>query len=128
MTHPATVAIVDDDTRLLESLRELLESVGFNVVTYPSGRQLVRSDAFALMDCLITDIGMPGLDGFELERLVRERRPEVPVFLITGRHELAERRAAQDDESRPIFRKPFDGKALLAAIGEALAKSDGNLP
>jgi len=120
MTHPKTIAIVDDDVRLLESLRELLESVGYDVLAYPSGRHLVRSDALARMDCLITDIGMPGLDGFELERLVRERRPEVPVFLITGRHELAERRTALSGSGHPVLRKPFDGQALLAAIDAAL--------
>jgi FixJ family two-component response regulator len=124
MTHPKTVAIVDDDMRLLESLRELLESVGFDVLAYPSGRHFVRSDALSGMDCLITDIGMPGVDGFALERLVLERRPEVPVFLITGRHELAERRMAQGGASHPVFRKPFDGQALIAAI-EAALTNDG---
>lgn len=124
MNHPKTVAIVDDDMRLLESLRELLESVGYEVLTYPSGRHLVRSDGVARMDCLITDIGMPGLDGFALERLVGERRPEVPVFLITGRHELAEGRLVGDAMGHRIFRKPFDGQALLTAIDKALNNAE----
>ncbi len=116
------VAIVDDDPRLLESLEELLESAGHAVRTFSSAQTLLGSNALPEIVCLITDIGMPGMDGFELQRLVRERRPDLPVILITGRHELAE--LPQAKYSR-LFRKPFDGRALLAAIGDALTEKDG---
>ena len=111
------VAIVDDDQRLLESLENLLESAGHAVRTFSSGRALLNSNALEDIDCLITDIGMPGMDGFELQRLMRESRPDLPVIMITGRHEIAE--LPQTIHNR-FFRKPFDGRALLAAIGGAL--------
>jgi FixJ family two-component response regulator len=111
------VAIVDDDQRLLESLEELLESAGHEVRAFSSAQTLLDSDALPEIDCLITDIGMPGMNGFELQRLVSERRPDLPVILITGRHELAELPQAKHNR---LFRKPFDGQALLAAIGDAL--------
>ena len=111
------VAIVDDDQRLLESLEDLLESAGHAVRTFGSAQALLDSKAVPEIDCLITDIGMPGMDGFELQRRINERRPELPVILITGRHEIAERPQARHNR---FFRKPFDGQTLLAAIGEAL--------
>lgn len=49
---------------------------------------------------------MPAMDGFELQRLVRERRPDRPVILITGSHEIAELPRATP---KRFFRKPFDG-------------------
>jgi FixJ family two-component response regulator len=111
------VAIVDDDLRVLESLAELLESAGHAVRTFLSGRSLLNSEAMPEIDCLITDIGMPGMDGFELERLMRRERPSLPVILITARDELAE---LAERRRHRLFRKPFDGQALLAAIGDAL--------
>ncbi|QEX15746.1 response regulator [Hypericibacter terrae] len=113
----SVVAIVDDDKRLLESLEDLLESAGHVVRTFASAQALLDSDAVPKIDCLITDIGMPGVDGFELQRVMRQRRPGLPVIMITGRHEIAEPPQAKHDW---FFRKPFDGRALLAAIGAAL--------
>jgi FixJ family two-component response regulator len=118
MSKPkCVVAIVDDDQRLLESLQDLLESAGHAVRAFPSGQMLLNSDVVAEIDCLVTDIGMPGIDGFELQRLMNQRRPDLPVILITGRHEIAELPQAKHDR---FFRKPFDGQKLLAAIGGAL--------
>jgi FixJ family two-component response regulator len=117
----SVVAIVDDDPRLLESLEELLESAGYAARRFSSAGSLLIGGLSGL-DLLIADVGMPGLDGFELRDLVKRVRPELPVFLITGRHEIADQ-----DRARGIsefFRKPFDAKALLAAVGDALRNRD----
>ncbi|TIW47722.1 MAG: response regulator, partial [Mesorhizobium sp.] len=58
---------------------------------------------------------------FELRGLVEKERPELPVFLITGRHEIADQDRAQGVSG--CFRKPFDAQVLLGAIGDALRKS-----
>lgn len=58
------------------------------------------------------------MDGFELRDVVTKARPGLPVFMITGRHEIADQSRAQGISG--FFRKPFDGQALLAAIGDAL--------
>jgi FixJ family two-component response regulator len=111
------IAVVDDDPRLLESLEDLLESAGYVPRVFSSGAALLGSGLTGL-DVLVTDIGMPGMNGFELRDLVRERRPELPVFLITGRHEIADQGRAQGISG--FFRKPFDAQALLTAIENAL--------
>ena len=122
-TRGPVVAIVDDDPRMLESLKDLLESAGYAAASFSSAGSLLVS-GFAGLDLLITDIGMPGTDGFELRDLVNKARPELPVFLITGRHEFADQDQAPG-ASRRFFRKPFDAKALLAAVRDAL-RDNGN--
>jgi FixJ family two-component response regulator len=111
------VAIVDDDPRLLESVEDLLESAGYVARSFSSAESLLAS-GLSGVDALITDIGMPGMDGFELRDLVKRARPELPVFLVTGRHEIADQNRAQGING--FFRKPFDAQALIAAVGDAL--------
>lgn len=114
------VAIVDDDPRMLESVGDLLESAGYVACSFSSAASLLVN-GLSDLDVLITDIGMPGIDGFELRDLVKRARPELPVFLVTGRHEIADQSRAQGISG--FFRKPFDAQALLTAIANALHKS-----
>ena len=113
------IAVVDDDPRLLESLENMLESAGHAVRTFSSAKALID---FGLsgVDCLITDIGMPLVDGFELLDLVKNTQPDLPVFLITGRHEIGDQQRANTKAISGLFRKPFDGPTLLAAVDKAL--------
>ena len=116
------VAVVDDDPRILESLQELLESAGYDVRLHSSAGSLLASDV-ASIDCLITDVGMPVIDGFELRRRAKRLRPELPVFLISGRRELTE--SKDGGELDAFFPKPFDGPTLLAAIAKAVQSTSG---
>jgi FixJ family two-component response regulator len=112
------VAVVDDDPRILESLRELLESAGYEVALHASADSLLTGGV-ATIDCLITDVGMPVMDGFALRDQVKRLRPELPVLLISGRRDLTDGESALQGADH-FFRKPFDGTALLAAIEKAL--------
>ena len=116
------VAVVDDDPRVLESLEDLFESAGYVVRAFSSGKALLTAD-LSSMDCLITDIGMPGMNGFELLHIVKRALPKLPVFLLTGRHDINRHRAMSEDISG-FFRKPFSGPDLLAAIDHALRSTD----
>jgi len=116
------VAVVDDDTRVLESLEDLLESAGHTVHLFRSAQALLEDEAFGRIDCLISDIGMPVIDGFDLERLARAARPELPVILITGRLELIKgRQMTAQNENRTFLLKPFSERELLGAIDKAPA-------
>lgn len=117
--QPPSIAVVDDDERLLESLENLFESAGYAVRTFSSARALLDAGLFGV-DCLIADIGMPGMDGFELHAAARKLRPELPVFLISGRHEIGDHQRACAEDITGFFRKPFDGPTLLAAVSDAL--------
>jgi FixJ family two-component response regulator len=124
-TDKFIIAVVDDDPRLLESISDMLESAGYFVRPFKSaGSFLEDGGTLSETDCLIADIGMPVIDGFELEKRARQARPELPVILITGRHEIADQQRAIAQGNR-LFRKPFDGQALLAAISQALRSKQG---
>ena len=118
----SVVAVVDDDPRLRESVEELLESAGYVARTYASAHTLLVGE-LAGVDVLITDIGMADMDGFELRDRVLAAWPDLPVFLITGRHEIADQSRAQGTAG--FFRKPFDADELLAAVDDALRHRKG---
>ena|ERR1700733_10650027 len=118
-----TVAVVDDDYRVLESLESLLESAGYIVRLFSSAEAFISANALSQVDCLISDISMPGIDGFRLLKVAQLDRPQLPVILITGREELMSARAPVNLPSEHFFIKPFDGKKLLAAVTVALRRN-----
>jgi FixJ family two-component response regulator len=118
-----TIAVVDDDYRILESLESLLESAGHVVRLFSSGEAFLKADVLAEVDCLISDIGMTGIDGFGLLSIARIDRPNLPVIFITGREELMNAQTSTDPPPHDSFKKPFDGKKLLDAVSAALRES-----
>lgn len=115
------IAVVDDDSRVRESLENLFESAGHSVRMFSSATDFLEQGRFVEVDCIVSDIGMPEIDGIELARLARLECPELPVILITGRYELVSRLEAVRRIGLEVFQKPFDGQALLAAVAMALA-------
>ena len=114
----SVVAVVDDDHRTLEALADLLEAAGYDVRLYSSAAAF-REGGLSDVDCLISDISMPDMNGIELRRLALSERPALPVILITGRSELRAQYASIIELDQ-YFEKPFDGQQLLAAIRTAL--------
>ena len=117
------VAVVDDDRSILQSLEYLLESADYAVRLFVSGEELIYGGGLQEIDCLISDIDMPDMDGFELLRRVHAARPELPIILITGYPETLKRLPPLGGSNPRFFTKPFDGPELLGAVGDALRKS-----
>jgi FixJ family two-component response regulator len=110
------IAIVEDDRHLLVALESLLEAAGYEVLLYFSAEDFLVSDRLQDINCLISDIGLPGINGIELLRVVHASRPYLPVIIITARCEPALLQAAMDAGARKTFVKPLDSAALLNAI------------
>src|SRR5829696_1758693 len=120
--HPrrSVIAAVDDDRRILESLEILLESADYDVRLFSSATALLESGGLGEIDCLISDIGMPVMDGYRLVREIQAARPALPVILVTGRSDLLNRVPLDWSHHCRLFKKPFDGQELLMAVGDAL--------
>jgi len=123
-----TIAVVDDDQRILESLEWLLESADHAVRVFASGAALLESGCLSEIDCLISDIDMPAMDGIDLIRKVSAARPALPIILITGHPEMLNRLAPVNPGHYRFFKKPFNGHDLLTAISEALASQEARKP
>ena len=119
------VAVVDDDQSILRSLTSLLDSADYAVRVFTSATALLYSGCLPEIDCLISDIDMPGMDGFELLRLVHAVRPGLPAILITGYPDTLKRLPLSDGSNPRYFTKPFQGQELLTAVSDALRKSPG---
>jgi FixJ family two-component response regulator len=119
---PALISVVDDDESVRESLQSLLRSVGFAVKVFASAEEFLNSNHSADSDCLILDVRMPGMNGFELHtRLVNSYR-EMPVIFITahGSDEGVRSRALKSGAVAYLV-KPFSEDALLSAVRAALS-------
>ena len=114
------VAVVDDDQGVLRSLGDLLASADYAVHSFSSARALLQSGCLPELDCVISDVDIPGLNGFELVRLIHAIRPGVPIIFITGYPDTLKRLPTLGGSQARIFTKPFDGPALLAAVAEVL--------
>jgi FixJ family two-component response regulator len=122
-----TIAVIDDDCRVRESLDDLLDCAGFGVRLFASSIEFLGSSALSEVDCVISDVAMPIIDGLALQQLVREARPTLPVILVTGRHDLAVATTEAERGGRILFEKPFDRGRLLAAISLELRASAGGI-
>ena len=118
-------AFVDDDERMLWSLENLLESADYTVRLFASAETLLEGAHLAEVDCLISDIDLPKINGFELVRRAHAARPELPIILITGHHALGERPPPSGSGHYRLFRKPFDGQEFLEAVSEAVRRPQG---
>jgi len=87
---------------------------------FVSAAALLESGSLADIDCLISDIDLPTLDGFGLLRLASAARPQLPIILITGHADMAKRFRAGGPSRYRLFEKPFDGGEMLVAVSSAL--------
>jgi len=114
---------VDDDFRVREAIESLVESAGYTPFVFASAEEFLRSGKLTEAACLVTDVRMPGMDGIELQRLVRDQRPKLPVIFITAHSDEDIRHRALAGGAVEIMYKPFDATALLTAIERTLNQS-----
>ena len=79
-----SILVVDDDPVMREMVSDLLDSRGFEAVLASCGTEALDTVAEREVDCVLTDLQMPGMDGLELLGALRERQPETPVVMMTS--------------------------------------------
>lgn len=120
VTRVPVIAIVDDDPSVRRSLHRLLQSVDYTVVTFASASEYLDSLSSRRPDCLVLDIHLSGMSGFELqERLVADGA-RVPIIFITAHDDAPTRERIERSGATGHLWKPFDDQALLDAIRKAI--------
>ena len=116
------ILIVEDERLLADSLKALLEKKGFQAEAVYDGETGAEYAQLGVYDLLILDVMMPGLDGYELARRVRERRCGVPILMLTARSALEDRVQGLNAGADYYLTKPFDIRELLACINALLRR------
>ena len=114
------VVVVDDDSQIRESLESLLKSAEFSAATFSSAEDVLKSRLLSEASCLITDVRMSGIQGVELQRILRRRYPRLPVIIVTAHRNERTRQNALSDGAAFFFYKPFNPIDLLGAVHSAI--------
>jgi len=116
------IAVVDDEESIRKALTRLLGSAGLEVKSFSAGADFLESLETRRPDCLVLDLHMPGMTGFEVQTRLLQSGARIPAIIITGHDSLASREQAMSGRPSAYFRKPVDGQALLDAIDFALGQ------
>jgi DNA-binding response OmpR family regulator len=118
------VLIVEDDPAIARFLERGLAAHGHQAVTADNGHDGVRMAADESVDFVLLDIMLPGMDGQEVLRRIRARRPGVPVLMLTARDEVRDKVSALDGGADDYLTKPFDLDELLARMRALVRRAD----
>lgn len=116
------VAIIDDDIAMRLSLIDLMKSAGYSAAGFASAEEFLLSGKWTISRCIVTDIQMPGLDGFDLKRALDEANSSVPVIMITARVDQYSERQVRECGAFCFLRKPFLAADLLTCVERSLRR------
>lgn len=122
-TSAPTIFVVDDDDAVRDSLRDLIDSVGLDVATYPSAHAFLDVYDNARRGCLVLDIRMPGMSGLELQERLNERGSSLPIVFITGHGDVPMAVEAMKRGAVDFIQKPFRDQELLDRINLAIEQN-----
>ncbi|MCC6193010.1 MAG: response regulator [Burkholderiales bacterium] len=115
------IAVVDDESSVRTMLRRALRVADYEVAAFASGAEFLASLPARLPLCVILDLHMPGLSGFDVARRMRAANLRVPVVFITASDDAGLDRSAAAAGAVCLLRKPFSSESLLAAVRDAIS-------
>jgi len=115
------VAIVDDDASVCRALERLLRASGFAPLTYLSAEAFLQDRSRVIVDCMILDIHLGGMSGFELQKQLAAAGEPPPIIFITADEDPDTPELARQAGCVAYFRKPFPGHKLMETIRSAVA-------
>jgi len=118
----AIVFVVDDDLSVREALQSLIGSAGFNVEAFASAQDFLARRRPEEPSCLVLDVGLPDLNGLDLQKRMAEANREIPIVFITGRGDVPTSVRAMKAGAIEFLIKPFSDGDLLDAIQQAIAR------
>src|SRR5215470_20372200 len=114
------IAVLDDELEMRKALGRLLLAHGFRVGAHATGEQLLGSLSSGLPDCVVLDLHMPCINGFDVLAQFASRWPHVPIVVITGHDESDTVERVRRLGAAAYLRKPVDETALLGAIEKTI--------
>jgi two-component system response regulator ResD len=117
-----TIVVAEDETAIRDIVAHHLEREGFLVAAAPDGPAALRR-ARTLADLLILDIGLPGIDGFEVARTLKRERPSLPIVMLTGRCDEVDRVVGFELGVDDYICKPFSPREVAARVKAVLRRS-----
>ncbi len=121
-----TIVVAEDDAAIRDLLKHHLEGDGFSVVAVPDGHAALRCARHAA-DLLILDVGLPGIDGFDVARTLRREEREIPIVMLTARADEVDRVVGFELGADDYVTKPFSPRELLARVRAILRRSGRNI-
>lgn len=115
-SEPPLVVLVDDDTSVREGLSELIQSAGFQSVSFASIRELLEADVLERPGCLILDVRMPGASGLNLQQLLARNGNPKPIIFLTGHGDIPMTVQAMKAGAVDFLTKPVRDQTLLDAV------------
>jgi two-component system response regulator FixJ len=126
MTSNPVVHVIDDDAAARDSLAFLLKASTFSVRTHESAAEFLDALPTAEAGCIITDVRMPGIDGLELLRRLKDRKSNWPVIVITGQADVPLALEAIKAGAIDFIEKPYRDETVLGAVRLALGGNAGD--
>jgi len=124
MDSPPYIAVVDDEPAVLKALERLFRSAKIEVATFPSGAAFLASTEKRHPDCVVLDLHMPEMNGFDvLSRLTACPGKKVSVVAMSAHDTPTSRQRALDAGAAVYLQKPFDAQTLLSAVQTAIAQA-----
>jgi FixJ family two-component response regulator len=117
------VFVVDDESSVRESLERLIRSANWEPQIFSSAQAFLARPRTSAPSCLILDVGLPDLNGLELQQRIADR-VEMPIIFITGHSDVPMSVKAMKAGAIEFLVKPFDANSLLDAIAQAIARSE----
>ncbi|MBS0333792.1 MAG: response regulator [Proteobacteria bacterium] len=126
MTQAAgrTVFVVDDDAAALDSLVLLLRSDGLNPSGYSSAQAFLDALPAEPRGCVVSDVRMPGMDGVQLVRTLKQMGSPLPIILITGHADVTAAVQAMKAGASDFVQKPYESEQILRLVRAALEEND----
>lgn len=120
--------VVDDEEAVRELLRDLLESEGCRVYLAPGGREALNLFAAQKFDGIFTDVGMPGMSGWELAHAIREVNETIPIAVVTGWGEAVGSEEQREARVDWVVTKPFRAERITELAQEMCKKRESSIP
>jgi FixJ family two-component response regulator len=127
MADVPVIFVVDDDASVRKSLSRLIRSAGYTVEAFASAKEFLARMPSTGPSCLVLDVRMPNVTGLDLQKTLAGAVHRIPIVFVTGHGDISMSVSALKAGAVDFLTKPFDGKALLGALAQALAKDTRDL-